>query len=196
MKNQQYPCFYPGTFAPPTKNHLNAAFWLESRPEVSQVIVVLGKEDDNGVTQDQKFDIWSLYLKTTNARNIVIEKSSSGSSLKCIYDKFSKNPNLATFIAVDQITAKNDTFMETFDRFANYKIQLIPSQSEEDSDKMLAAANSNDYRDFKRYLPNEVSDEGGKRCFDLLKAKDVNEAINSDWYQGSLNKIFSKYKIS
>ena len=53
---------FGGGFKPPTKGHLEVVLQgLEENPEVSQVYILVGSGERNGVTQEESVKIWKMY---------------------------------------------------------------------------------------------------------------------------------------
>lgn len=195
MNNKSNICYYPGVFAPPVKQHYNAVQWLESRQHISQVIVVIGTDESDQVSQDQKYDLWKIYIDSLQNNKIVLQKTNGNTSMKYIYDKLAKEPESPCLIALDQTTARSKSFMESFDRFPAFEIELIPSQFEDESHKMLDAVHSGDHTGFNKHLPSTLSDKQRSLCFELLKAKELDKSIQEDWLNGTVMEMIQKYKF-
>lgn len=170
-------CLYPGIFNPPTKEHFNDIIWLAGRPNISQVIIVIGQQEQGEISPDKKEDIFEIYKRIIPGVNINIEKSPKGSPLKYIYDQFEENPDASWYIAIDEQTARSEEFRKHFDRFRNYQIELIPEENIEKSQEMLSAANRDDYSGFIKYVPDELSKEEKRLVFDTLKSKEIEEIL-------------------
>ena len=50
---------YAGGFKPPTKGHFEVLkLALEENPEIDEMLVLIGKKERGGITQDESFKIW------------------------------------------------------------------------------------------------------------------------------------------
>lgn len=154
---EQHPCYYPGEFAPPTKMHLNALYWLLNRPEVSHVHVVIGK--DNGpISQDQKAKMWEMLMKSSFSPQATIIKSKDNGALSEVYSIFEEKNDKPAYIALDDKSARNKKLQKKFDKFPYYGMQLIPSQFFKSSSTLHQAAIDGDRGAAKAELPDDFSD--------------------------------------
>lgn len=78
--------YFPGEFNPPTKYDLDIAKWLSRKTlDVSEVIIVIGKDKEGELTQADKEAIWDLYLGDNVSAPIKVVKSQNLSPLSYIY---------------------------------------------------------------------------------------------------------------
>jgi hypothetical protein len=178
-QNQKYPCFYPGTFNPPTKLHLNAVHWLLSKPEVGHVNVVIGADDPKNpspLSQDQKALLWEILLKSKFAPQVSIIKAKNGGPVKEIYSLFEKKNKMPAYIALHEKASRNKKFQEMFDVFPHYGIQIVPSQFNKSSERVLSGLASDDMKVIKNELPPDFSEDMTKAYIDILKQKNDPEA--------------------
>ena len=153
---EQHPCYYPGEFAPPTKMHLNALYWLLNIPEVSHVHIVIGK--DNGpISQDQKAKMWEILLKSEFSPQATVIKSKDKGPLGEVYSIFEEKGKPA-YIALNEKAARNKGLQKKFAKFPNYGMQLLPSQFSKSSLKLHQAAIDGDRTSAKAELPDDFSD--------------------------------------
>jgi hypothetical protein len=154
---EQHPCYYPGEFAPPTKMHLNALYWLLNRPEVSHVHVVIGK--DNGpISQDQKAKMWEMLMKSSFSPQATIIKSKNNGSLSEVYSIFEEKSDKPAYLALDEKVAMNKKLQKKFNKFPYYGMQLLPSQFYKSSSTLHQAALDGDKSAVKAELPDDFSD--------------------------------------
>lgn len=173
---EQHPCFYPGEFAPPTKMHLNALYWLLNRPEIGHVNVVIGKT--NGpISQDQKARLWEILLKSNFSPQATILKSKENGPLTEVYSLFEAKPDQPGYIALDEKSARNKKFQEKFARFPNYGMQLIPSQFSKSSSKLYEAIQNEDMEVIKNELPEDFSEDQIKEYSSILKEVNKDEPL-------------------
>ena len=153
---EQHPCYYPGEFAPPTKMHLNALYWLLNIPEVSHVHIVIGK--DNGpISQDQKAKMWEILLKSEFSPQATVIKSKDKGPLSEVYSIFEEKGKPA-YLALDEKAARNKGLQKKFAKFPNYGMQLLPSQFSKSSANLHQAAIDGDKETVKSELPDDFSD--------------------------------------
>lgn len=173
---QQHPCYYPGEFAPPTKMHLNALYWLLNRPEVSHVNVVIGK--DNGpISQDQKARMWEILLKSHFSPQATIIKAKNNGSLSEVYSLFELKPDKPAYIALDETSARNKKLQKKFSKFPHYGMQLIPSQFYKSSAALHQAAQNNDTQAAKEELPDDFTDTQVDEYLSILNEKVHDEPL-------------------
>ena len=165
---EQHPCYYPGEFAPPTKMHLNALYWLLNRPEVSHVNVVVGKT--NGpISQDQKARMWEMLLKSHFSPQATIVKSKENGPLSEVYSLFELKPDKPAYIALDEKSSRNKKLQKKFSKFPHYGMQLLQSQFYKSSAALHQAAQNNDVQAAKEELPDDFSDEQVNEYLSILK---------------------------
>ena len=168
---EQHPCYYPGEFAPPTKMHLNALFWLLSRPEVSHVHVVLGKDNGGPISQEQKARLWEMLLKSTMAPQASIIKSKDNGPLSEVYSIMENTGGKPAYMALDEKAARNKKLQKKFDKFPYYGLQLVPSQFFKSSDRLYQAVQNDDRDTVKDELPSDFSDASIDEYMSILKQK-------------------------
>ena len=81
----------------------------------------------------------------------------------------SKYPNTEAFIAMDEKSARNKSFINYFDKFKNIQIELIPSQYETSSKNMMKAVANDDLDTLKRFIPDTFSDDDIDSLIQILK---------------------------
>jgi hypothetical protein len=173
---EQHPCYYPGEFAPPTKMHLNVLYWLLNRPEVGHVNVVVGKT--NGpISQDQKFKMWEMLLKSHFSPQATVIKSKENGPLSEVYSIFEVKPDKPAYIALDEKSSRNKKLQKKFSIFPNYGMQLVPSQFFKSSAALHQAAQNNDVQAAKEELPDDFSDEQVNEYMSILGEKKNDEPL-------------------
>ena len=73
----------PGGFKPPHGGHLNLAKRYASQPNVSQVQILIGPKEREGITIDQSIKVWQLLLAGTS--NIVVKRVGEDNPLLAAY---------------------------------------------------------------------------------------------------------------
>jgi hypothetical protein len=165
----EHVCFYPGDFAPPSRFHMDTLFWLMTRNEVGHVNIVIGKDPSNNITQDQKAKLWELLLKSSMAPKASIIKYKDTGPMGEIYNIFSKKPDMAGYIALDESTARNKELQKKLHKFSNYGFQLVPSQFKKSSAAMVKAIQENNKEVIKQLLPEDFHDNMVDAYIDILK---------------------------
>jgi len=171
MNIQSYPCFYPGEFSPPTKYHINTLHWLLSKPEIHRVNVVIGADAPGQLSQDQKYELWDMLLKSNFAPQAGIIKAKQCGPISHIYETFNKDKKLPAFIALDEEASRNMKLQERFEDFPYFGIQIIPSQFHKSSKNLISAANNGDVQGVKKELPPDFSDDAVKKYMDIVCQK-------------------------
>lgn len=196
----QHPCYYPGEFAPPTKMHLNALYWLLNRPEISHVNVVVGKT--NGpISQDQKARMWEILLKSEFSPQATIIKAKENGPLTEVYSLFEVKPDKPAYIALDEKSSRNKKLQAKFAKFPNYGMQLLPSQFYKSSAALHQAAKNNDIQAAKEQLPDDFTDDQVNEYLSIMNEKVHDEPLidkspllksYSEQYQEMFNDGFWK----
>jgi hypothetical protein len=197
---EQHPCYYPGEFAPPTKMHLNALYWLLNRPEVSHVNVVIGKT--NGpISQDQKARMWEMLIKSSFSPQATIIKSKENGPLSEVYSLFDIKPDKPAYLALDEKSARNKKLQKKFSKFPYYGMQLLPSQFYKSSAALQQAAQNNDIEAAKEELPDDFSNDKISEYLSIMNEKVHDEPLvdkspllksYSEQYQEMFNDGFWK----
>lgn len=173
MYKDQNICFYPGDFNPPTKYHLNEAFFLKTLREVNQVVILLGESRENEISQDVKYNIFDIYNRTRYSPGISIEKAKpgEGNSFQYLAKFLEKHPDIKCYIALDAKTAKSDGANRLFSKFENVEYQIIKSPYKKASSDMLKAVENDDIKDFMEFLPEGLNQSQIDEIFNMLKVK-------------------------
>lgn len=90
--NEPGMCFYPGGFKPPHKGHFEAAKDLASRNYITQVHIIIGPKERDGITAKESLAIWNIFLKAEPNPKITVKISETSSPIKDIYDFVQNNP--------------------------------------------------------------------------------------------------------
>lgn len=98
VSNPPLLCYYPGVFKPPTKGHLNAAESLAAKPNINQVIILIGNNVKNNITSKQSKALWDLYLKSKPNPKIKIMIARNASPIQDLFSFFA-NLNNEAYVA-------------------------------------------------------------------------------------------------
>jgi len=177
MREIQAECYYTGEFAPPTKDHFDTAKMLETRPGVTRVIVVIGNDNSDVLSQKDKFEIWQTYLKSEMCPRISLEMTEDKSSLAHLISLLDKKPNKNAFVAIDENNGKSENFNRIFNKYPGVEYQLIPSQFRKESQEFIRSAKEDDDVKFKNILPINIDDSTAKNIKSMFK-KEEDEPVD------------------
>jgi len=76
--------FLPGGFKPPHAGHLELAKKYAAQPNVSEVRILIGPKERDGITLQQSMDIWKLLLR--GATGIKVEQASNDNPMRAAYE--------------------------------------------------------------------------------------------------------------
>lgn len=184
-------CFYIGDFNPPTRYHLETAKWLASRPNITEVCIVVGKSEPGGLSQDQKTQLWEIYFKAEPAFGLRCHKSEKSNSLVEVHNIIAKDPQMPCYIALDEKSAKNKKLQSYFESFPNYQIELIPSQYKNYSKKMLDCYSERAKHKFKSLLPPTCNEEQCNKAWEIMGQNKKNEPKTYDDLMEKYIKTFN-----
>lgn len=93
------PCFFPGSFKPPHEGSYNAAVLLASKPFVTSVIIIIGKEPKDGITAAMSKALWQIYLKAVPNPKIKLQISTEKSPVVDVFTAFNNDLKLKGYVA-------------------------------------------------------------------------------------------------
>ena len=82
--NQGVTVMLPGGFKPPHAGHLQLAKKYAAQPNVSEVKILIGPKEREGITMKQSMDIWRLLLG--GASNIKVEQAPNDNPMRAAYE--------------------------------------------------------------------------------------------------------------
>lgn len=88
--NQGVTVMLPGGFKPPHAGHLQLAKKYASQPNVSEVTILIGPKEREGITMKQSMDIWQLLLG--GASGIRVEQAPNDNPLRAAYEFIEQAP--------------------------------------------------------------------------------------------------------
>jgi hypothetical protein len=88
--NQGVTVMLPGGFKPPHAGHLQLAKKYASQPNVSEVTILIGPKEREGITMKQSMDIWQLLLG--GASNIKVEQAPNDNPMRAAYEFIEQAP--------------------------------------------------------------------------------------------------------
>lgn len=182
--------YFPGEFNPPTKYDLDIAKWLSRKTlDVSEVIIVIGKDKEGELPQADKEAIWDLYLGDNVSAPIKVVKSQNLSPLSYIYKEQENASEEAFSIALDEDTSNDERFQSHFDMFANYEVIITPSHQKQD---LVALAKEGDFEKFSSSLPSALPKQDKQKIFNLVKGPvqdPVDEIFTAQYWKTQISSL-------
>ena len=182
-------CYYPIFTIPPTIFHYNTAQLLSKKHGVSGVIVLIPKINTDYLNQDQAVKLFELYMVGSPVMDVKIEKAEHENPLMDIKAKFSKEPDLSSFLALDEKIARSPEFNRSFSANNNLELQLVPSNFEKSSAKMKQALETGNRVEFLKYVPAHLTDIQKNDCWNSVHSE-IQEQIVTRQYWDNLFSDF------
>ena len=173
MRQIQAECYYTGEFTPPTKEHFDTAKMLETRPGITRVIVVIGNDNSDIISQEDKIMIWEAYLKSESSSRISLEITKNQTSLAYVISILDKISDKNIFITVDEKNGKSEAFNSVFNKYPGVEYQLIPSQFKKESQELIISAQEDSDIKFKNLLPNNIDDKTALKIKNIFIKNDT-----------------------
>jgi hypothetical protein len=170
----------PGGFKPPTAGHFYLVNEIAKRPEISEVLVLIGHKERDGVDKEESKAIWDIYKKYLPS-NVTIQIAENTSPISDINSIIKNNPQNFYFPVVGVRGEEDMKDIKRFDsltgKYDNFKPIVLHGDQGVSGTKARAAMISGNYEDFQRYLPTELSKDDRKQIWNIL----VNTPINEDY---------------
>jgi predicted nucleotidyltransferase len=157
-------CFYPGGFKPPHKGHFEAAKDLASRNYITQVNIIIGPKERDGITSKESLAIWNFYLKSEPNPKITVKIAESVSPIKDIYDYIAEHPELKpVYLAGGKDEVDDQGYFKSLVKAFGERVVPIPI--EEKFGRISASYTRNqlragDIESFKQTIPDSVIQKG------------------------------------
>ena len=162
--NEPGMCFYPGGFKPPHKGHFEAAKDLASRNYITQVNVIIGPKERDGITAKESLQIWKYYLQAEPNPKITVKIADTVSPIKDIYDFIAIHPELnPIYVAGGKDEVDDLGYFKSLTKAFGERV--IPIPIEEKFGRISASYTRNqlragDIEAFKQTLPDSVIQKG------------------------------------
>jgi predicted nucleotidyltransferase len=162
--NEPGMCFYPGGFRPPHKGHFEAAKDLASRNYITQVNVIIGPKERDGITAKESLQIWKYYLQAEPNPKITVKIADTVSPIKDIYDFIAIHPELnPIYVAGGKDEVDDLGYFKSLTKAFGERV--IPIPIEEKFGRISASYTRNqlragDIEAFKQTLPDSVIQKG------------------------------------
>ena len=117
--------YFPGSFKPPHKGHFNAVKSLASRPFVTQVVVIIGQKEKNGINANMSKDIWNIYLKAQPNPKVKVRIASDASPVKDIFDILDKDLNKIAYVAATMSDPDDQGYVESLTKAFGNRVKPL-----------------------------------------------------------------------
>jgi hypothetical protein len=106
---------YAGGFKPPTKGHFEVLkLALEENPEIDEMLVLIGKKERGGISQEESFKIWQIYSKYLPFKVKYIK--STVAPIREVYDYAKENPDTEVLWVIGARENVEDDFSDIASR--------------------------------------------------------------------------------
>lgn len=122
--NNETVAVFPGGFKPPTRGHFEAL--QDLLQTANSGIVYIGKSPRDGITQDQSYQIWSIY-KPYLSKPVEIIKAPV-TPVQSTYDFVTQNPNKNVIVGAgdkDEDKSRFNSFIKNREKYPNVIITQI-----------------------------------------------------------------------
>jgi hypothetical protein len=173
----------PGGFKPPTAGHFYLASEIAKRPEIGEVLVLIGHKERDGVDKEESKAIWDIYQKYLPS-NVTIQIAQNPSPVSDINSIIKNNPQNFYFPVVGVRGEEDMKDIKRFDsmkgKYDNFKPIVLHGDQGVSGTKARASMIAGNYEDFQRYLPTELSKEDRKQIWDILVNTPINEIMYAE----------------
>lgn len=181
LLNEPGPCFYPGKFKPPHKGHFEAAKSLASKEYITKVYVIISSKEIEGITPEESFAIWNMYLDAQPNPKITPRISTEGSPIISIMRWLNDNPEVSpVYIAVGDDEVDDAEYGESLQRNFGDRVKIIRVQEKAGEISAPVVRNylrHGDYESFAKSVPEAAYNKGAApRIFKLLASKIEDES--------------------
>ena len=206
----------PGGFKPPHAGHVELAKRYAAQPNVSEVRILIGPKERDGITMQQAIDIWKLLLG--GAANIKVEQAPNDNPMRAAYEYIEqaepgtyalgssskgKDYERVKMFVAGHADAKGSTPAGKYNRPnvsvvelpINTSPKLYSGRSDDQNGQGLSASTlradlaAGNYDNFKTNYPG-TPDTTVKAIYSVLKKNDLTEAAIGDY----VNKLKGRFK--
>jgi hypothetical protein len=173
----------PGGFKPPTAGHFYLVSEIAKRPEVNKVLVLIGHKDRDGVTKDESLAIWDIYKKYLPS-NVEIQIADTPSPVQDVNSIIKNNPE-NFYLPVVGVRGEFDLKdVKRFDsmkgKYDNFEPIIIKGDTGVSGTKARAALIGQNFENFQRYLPVELTDEERNKVWGILTKTPIEEVMYAE----------------
>lgn len=155
--NGETVAIFPGGFKPPTRGHFEA--FQDLLQNANSGIIYIGKSPRDGITQDQSYQIWSIY-KPYLAKPVDIIKSPI-TPVQSTYDYVLQNPDKNVIVGAgdkDEDKSRFNSFIKNREKYPNVIISPISIKGNNISGtKTRELIMSKDPQVIEYFTPNELN---------------------------------------
>lgn len=182
----------PGGYKPATSGHFYLVNEISKRPEIDEVLVIIGHKTRDGITKEDSLKIWEIYKKYLSPK-VHIKIADNTSPILDIHKIIANNPQNFYYPVVGSRGSQDDGDLKRFDslklKYDNFKVIVVNGDPEISGTKARQSILNNSFEQFQKYLPVELSIQERKEIWDIVKidhilnendiSKDINPKIQS-----------------
>jgi len=161
----------PGGYKPPTLGHFYLVDEVSKKPEVDKTLVLIGHKERDGITKEDALDIWNIYENHLTG-DIDIRISDDVSPIKELFSLIGDNPDKFFVLVVGVRSEEDLKDVSRFDnlkkKFDNLEVVQVPGEDSIRGTNARKAVLDNNFIDFNRYLPVELSDRERDQVWNIL----------------------------
>ena len=166
---------YAGGFKPPTAGHFEVVQQaLEKNPEIEEFIIFIGNKERNGISQAEALLIWEIYNNYLPLK-VKIELTSTP-PIKAVYDYSRNNPTEEVLWVIGAREGNDADFDDIKNRtksisdYSNLELRTTVTKGGVSGTAARNAALTS-LDKFKKFVPDELSDEETEEVFNLVAGK-------------------------
>lgn len=193
---------YGGGFKPPQKGHFKVVEeTLSLLPDIDEFKIYVGGGTRDGITQEDSIKVWNIYKKYLPDK---IKIESSVSPIGDIMRYAKDHPDEKIYFVLGAREGKEEDYKDIESRtkgikekYPNIEVKIIFSTDPEISGTNARKALSY-YKEFFKYLPENLSMEDKEQIYNILKSKNLeeNDIVNEYENQETLNPVvFDGFEI-
>ena len=161
----------PGGYKPPTLGHFYLVDEVSKKPEVDKTLVLIGHKERDGITKEDALDIWNIYENHLTG-DIDIRISDDVSPIKELFSLIGDNPDKFFVLVVGVRSEEDLKDVSRFDnlkkKFDNLEVVQVPGEDSIRGTNARKAVLNNDFIEFNRFLPVELSDRERNQVWNIL----------------------------
>lgn len=190
---------YGGGFKPPTKGHYAVVeLALKRNPNVDEMIIYIGNQERDGVTQDESEKVWEIYAKYLPYK-VKFEKVAS--PIRSIFDYAKNNPDEKIIWIIGAREGNEEDFKDIATRTKNsslrpnVQVETIITAAQISGTAARNALNSTIDK-FKIFLPKFLKDDEVEEIYSLLKRDEgISENLQDREDTPNLYNLARKYEV-
>ncbi len=168
-------CFYPAGFKPPHKGHFKAAKNLASRNYITEVVVIISRKSEEGITPEQSLQIWKMYLAAEPNPKIKPRIAEADSPVEDIFSYLGKHQDVSAIYVAGGDDEKDDQeYLKSIQsRYPNIvkTISIHEKDGRVNSYYVRELLRNQDYELFKTTIPEAAYNKGfAPKIFQMLTA--------------------------